>query len=63
MKNTTEIAKGLREQVQTVEMMAYALKLMLPGSATRIEADAHCVCEWIKDACVALTPAQREDTP
>jgi hypothetical protein len=54
-----ELAKRLREQKSVIERMAYALKLTMPGSVGFIEADAHCVCSWIDDACDALSSPTR----
>lgn len=61
MSDPAEIAVRLREQINEVKKMAYALQLLLPESRLRISDDAHCICEWMKDACEALSvsPAER----
>lgn len=54
MPDKIEIAKRLREEKQTIKMLAYTLKRLLPQSEFSIDDDAHRVCAWIDDACDAL---------
>jgi hypothetical protein len=62
MHDPSEIAQRLCEQVVTVEKMAFTLKLLFPQADSFIQSEAHCVCEWMKDAIEVLSahhPADR----
>lgn len=62
MDDPTEIAERLRDQIITVEKLAFTLKLLLPQSEASIQSDTHCVCEWMRDAIRVLStmsPAHR----
>jgi len=53
--NPAEIAERLRDQIATVEKMAFTLKLIFPQADISVDRDANCVCEWMRDAIRVLS--------
>lgn len=49
------IAKRLRDEKQTIQKLGFALGLLLPQSKSEIDSEVHRVCEWMNDACEALS--------
>jgi hypothetical protein len=63
MSEAIEIAKRLREEVRTVEKMAFALKLVFPQADMMIQSEAHCLIEWMKDAATAIEALLEPSSP
>lgn len=60
MTSNAELAERLRDQIKIVERFAFTLKLLLPQSELSIDRDAHCACEWMKDAAAALAVSSQD---